>query len=272
MKRSRIISLKTAKDFFTKFIEYRTLDNAAELTFYMIYSFFPVLIILSATVGMLNLDADWVSDIAEKFLPNDLIRLIKGYLGYLSGQNSVKYLLLGIVLSISSFNKLITTLRYRIRLLYPPQEKRGFFREWLLTTVMSVFVIVALYTSLLLFVFGETILNSLTALFDWDGGLYTLIKYFRYFVTLFILFVFLFSTYRFLPGIKLKSGQVLPGTLFSMAAWMLLSFLFAEYVNNMANYSLIYGSIGTIVILMTWMYLLSVVLLTGMQLNAFQKE
>ena len=58
-----------------------------------------------------------------------------------------------------------------------------------------------------------------------------------------------------------------PGTLFSLAAWMALSVLYSLYVDNFADYSLLYGSIGTVIVLMIWLYLSAVTLIMGAELN-----
>ena len=59
-------------------------------------------------------------------------------------------------------------------------------------------------------------------------------------------------------------------------AWMGLSWLYAMYVENFANYSLLYGSIGTVVVLMIWLYMSANVLILGAELNgtlvAMRKE
>lgn len=58
-----------------------------------------------------------------------------------------------------------------------------------------------------------------------------------------------------------------PGTLFSLAAWMALSFCYSVYVDNFAHYSILYGSIGTAIVLLIWLYMSSVVLIMGAELN-----
>lgn len=58
-----------------------------------------------------------------------------------------------------------------------------------------------------------------------------------------------------------------PGTLFSLAAWLTLSFLYSVYVDNFAHYSVLYGSIGTMIVLMIWLYMSSATLIMGAELN-----
>ena len=61
--------------------------------------------------------------------------------------------------------------------------------------------------------------------------------------------------------------NIWPGTLAALTAWMAVSWLYAFYVDNIANYSLLYGSIGTVIALLMWLYMSSVVLIMGAELN-----
>ena len=58
-----------------------------------------------------------------------------------------------------------------------------------------------------------------------------------------------------------------PGTLMALAAWMGLSFLYSLYVENFADYSVLYGSIGTIIVVLIWLYMSAIVLIMGAELN-----
>ena len=75
----------------------------------------------------------------------------------------------------------------------------------------------------------------------------------------------------FLYGLAQDDRQpwrnLLPGTLLALAAWMVLSFLYSLYVDNFANYSVLYGSIGTIIVVLIWLYMSAIVLIMGAELN-----
>ena len=81
--------------------------------------------------------------------------------------------------------------------------------------------------------------------------------------------VFIFAAlYHFTPCRKLKWKDVMPGAIFTTIGWVVCSLLFSLYVNNFGSYSMIYGSIGAVIILMTWLFLISEVLLIGGEINA----
>ena len=59
----------------------------------------------------------------------------------------------------------------------------------------------------------------------------------------------------------------MPGVVFSLAAWMILSAAYSFYVENFANYSVIYGTLGAMIVLLIWLYLTAIVLIMGAELN-----
>ncbi len=82
-----------------------------------------------------------------------------------------------------------------------------------------------------------------------------------------IVFLFVLLVNRLVPNLRLTFRQVLPGALLSFGSWVLISLGFSFYVDKIARYSLLYGSLGTIIVLMLWLYLTSITLLLGPVLN-----
>jgi membrane protein len=77
--------------------------------------------------------------------------------------------------------------------------------------------------------------------------------------------------YRFGPNLPARRAGVWPGALVATVLWFLATEAFAWYVRNIANYNVLYGSIGAAIALLVWMYVLAVVALIGCEINA-QRE
>lgn len=71
-----------------------------------------------------------------------------------------------------------------------------------------------------------------------------------------------------MPNRRMKYYEVFAGSLFSSFGWFITSILFSLYVNNFSNYSSTYGSIGGIILLIIWLYWISIIILLGGELNA----
>ena len=65
-----------------------------------------------------------------------------------------------------------------------------------------------------------------------------------------------------------KMNRIWPGVVFSMAMWLTLSYLFSYYVENIARYSVIYGTLGAVIVLLLWLYLASMMLIMGAEFNS----
>jgi membrane protein len=74
--------------------------------------------------------------------------------------------------------------------------------------------------------------------------------------------------YYFRPNRAMKLRTVWPGAFLATALWLLATLGFAWYVRNIANYNVLYGSIGAVIVLLIWMYLLAAITLFGCEFNA----
>jgi membrane protein len=119
-----------------------------------------------------------------------------------------------------------------------------------------------------LLVFGELGARYLLGKFRCTSLIVFLLSFGRYLVG-FIAMIFVFiMVYRYTPSKRLNWKEVLPGALFSTLGWILTSIGFSYYVNNFGNYSKVYGSIGAVIALMSWLFISSVIILMGGELNA----
>ena len=89
-----------------------------------------------------------------------------------------------------------------------------------------------------------------------------------------ILFGVLFLLYYYAPGRKYAPRQVLPGTLIASLSWVAFSVIYASYVETVGSgrYSVLYGALGTVVILLLWLYFSGFVILIGAEVNGIYLE
>jgi membrane protein len=87
-----------------------------------------------------------------------------------------------------------------------------------------------------------------------------------------ILFLIFTGLYWIAPNVKLKCRSAFPGAIFATIGWILSSMGLSFYVGNISNYSLTYGGIGAIIVLMIWLYLSAFIIILGGEVNAFYSE
>ena len=76
------------------------------------------------------------------------------------------------------------------------------------------------------------------------------------------------AIYRYTPSKRTAWNEAIPGAVFTTLGWLGVSMIFSFYVNNFSNYSKVYGSLATIFILMTWLYLSSIIIIIGGEINS----
>ena len=86
------------------------------------------------------------------------------------------------------------------------------------------------------------------------------------------MFLFIKMIYTMAPDKKVPSKSVNGGALFTTTLWILITAVYSYYINNYANYSVFYGSLANIVVLMIWVYFLSYVFVIGMAMNYREEQ
>jgi membrane protein len=100
------------------------------------------------------------------------------------------------------------------------------------------------------------------------GGVLLAGKLIRYLIVIGALATTMLLLYKLAPARPQSWFYIWPGALISTGVWFAATLLFSWYVRNIANYNLFYGSIGAVVALLLWMYMLSLVTLYGCAFNA----
>jgi membrane protein len=131
--------------------------------------------------------------------------------------------------------------------------------------ILSTLVLAAV----LLIIFGGTVINMLVE-YGWLKGSFTFILI-QIGVWLIILLLFFFAysfLYYFGPSKRMKYRFISAGSTLATLLTIISSIGFAYFVNNFGEYNKLYGSIGTLIVVMLWLYITSLVLLIGFELNA----
>lgn len=138
----------------------------------------------------------------------------------------------------------------------------------LISFVNNLIFIVGVVATIIILVFGNTILKLL------DGGRIAVGQYIwravfeMKYLIFFVLFVLAFGAlYSYLPNKRLKYKKQLPGAVATAVGWILFSYGFSIYISYFSKYSFLYGSLAAIIIMMFWLYFCIYMLLIGAEIN-----
>lgn len=256
------------KAFFKRLFKNHIFESAATLSYYFLFSVFPLVICISTAFSSLHISAEKLSYLG-RIVPEQIIHILQSYFSEISRGNTPTLMTIGILLTFYSIGKALQTMKRKFRLAYEVDPQVSWIREWSVTFVFVFLVLLSFYASLILIVAGNYIFNSLVEIFPFLAEIRGMIRVLRYAtVSAFLTFV-LFGLYYVLPGIKQKKRYVIPGTLFALAAWILMSWLFSFYFTFFGSYATLYGSLGTIIALLTWLFLINTIVLVGAHINSF---
>ncbi len=251
-----------------KFNKHDILGLSAEMSFYLLTAMFPFVILLFfiATLISSTMQQHLLSLIS--YLPRDMELLITELL--LSFKGTLPIIIISSVLGLWYVSNVIATLSKAMNRFYAARETRGFIKHRLMLLFFAMFIIIVIFLSFALVIFGqgtEYILERIR-FFDFidteDAW-----AYLRYISCVLAIFVSITLMFKHLPNRRLSFKAVVGGAALTTAAWCVTSYGFAFYVNGFSKYHVIYGSLASIIILVAWVYMSSFVILLGASLNAF---
>lgn len=151
---------------------------------------------------------------------------------------------------------------------YNFEENRGFIKVKIISILYTLGLAIMVLASVILLLFGHVLWLMLIryAGVSSDGQLlWDVVRYAFAFLAMIFGFAIL---YRYTPAKRLSWKSVMPGSIFTAFSWNVVSIFFSLYINNFNSYSRVYGSIGAIIMLMTWLLLVSVLIMLGGEINA----
>ncbi len=243
-------------------------ESAAGLSYYMVFSFFPFLMVVYATLSLFRFNSNDLENLIKVIIPSEISLLLQNFFIHLEKQSGVSFLIIGIILTIYTMTRYVKVFEGRIHAIYGSKERSG-FKSWCLALLFSQLLLIAFYVTVFVIVMGENILNYISEYFYINKVFSELYLFFRFFICAAIVFFVILLLYYIMPAVKQKLRDVLPGASAVLLFWVLTSVFFSFYMNNISNYSLIYDSIGAFMMLLLWLYFTNLILLSGVLINGF---
>jgi len=153
--------------------------------------------------------------------------------------------------------------------LYKVRPNHFLYRRIKALFILILLVIMIIFI-LLVPVFGGKIISLLASLNIMDNisdKAHNIYNFLKWPLTMFYIYFTVNLIYVLVPSKTVKSREVSRGSLFTTVSWIVITFLFSTYINNIAKYQIFYGSLANIIILMLWIYLLSYIFVLGLMFN-----
>ena len=262
------------KDIFVRtyyeILDDRLLALAAGIAFYSLVALFPA-IAAGVSVYAFFANAATISkhlSIAADIVPAGTLDLLGEEISRIAPKSDGKLtfgFLLGLGIALWSANAGMRAIFDALNIIYDEEEKRGFI--WL--NVVSLFFTICAIAGAGLAVALVVVFPLLTAVFGLTSLDTLIIAYLRWPLMFVLIILGLAVLYRYGPSRRLPKWRwISVGSVFAALAWLAVSTLFSWYLGNFDNYNATYGALGAVVGLMMWMWLSTIVVLVGAELNS----
>lgn len=266
MKRFRqSLPATVARKMFIRYFEDHVAMSAAELAYYLLFSLFPLLIFINAAISTLHISAAEMLKALDIVVPSEVVQLVSDYMEYIRGLKSNTLLYAGLVLTIYMLFRSLNSLMNSIMNVYRIHQRGTLY--YFSVVVFSVVLLLSIVVFLAALMISGKLLTSLGRYIYISPVFIRLWDLLRIFLAPLYMFLMLALFYHIVGRGHYKFRQSLPGAVFSQVIWTAATVGFSYYVTNMGNYSLLYGSIGAIMVLMFWLWLTGIVLILGGVLN-----
>lgn len=261
------------KEFFDNFIKVLKRPEMAilpgQLAFFFVLAIVPTITLISYGASLLNLSTDVIYDFLANAFSEDIAAMLLNVPESASGIGLVITMIVGYYTASNGPASIIIT----SNAIYG-EKQTGFFKRRLKSIIMTIFLVLLFIFMLIVPVFGDKIIE-LFEYVDLNSSITdkvtTIIRLLQGPVTWLIMYFFIKILYTIAPNKRIKSKNVGYGAIFTSISWILITYGYSFYINNIAYYSTFYGSLANIVMLMIWIYILAYVFTIGMALN-YRKE
>jgi membrane protein len=206
--------------------------------------------------------------ILARVMPLEAHRLVRNYIDSLLAQPRSGVLSFGILFALWTASNSVTAICDALNHAYGVEEGRPFWKVRALAILLTIGLSVFLIASIVLLMFGPQIGGHIADRVGFGEIFQTAWNILRWPVILVLVTTAVAIIYYYAPDVEQRWQWITPGSLFAVFMWIVLSLGFSYYVNNFGSYDKTYGSIGAIIVLLTWMYASGLVILVGGVINA----
>ena len=152
---------------------------------------------------------------------------------------------------------------------YRTGERRSFLKKRFIAVSITFLLAFVLFMAILLLIIGNIVLNLLIEYHILTDSLsFYAISFLQYIVVFLVFFTAISFIYHLAPSVSRRWRFFSVGSILAAILCIVITHVFSFYISNFATYNKLYGSIGTFIGLMIWLYLLSLTLLLGFEINA----
>ena len=249
--------------------EFHIPNHAAGTCYFIVLSLFPALVLVLSLLRFTTLTVTDFMELLDGVIPDVLLPSVGRLLNSTFNGATGMLVSLSALTALWSASRGIYGLVMGLDAIFGVEKRRNYLHARLISVVYTFLFVLVLLLTLVLHVFGNTILALLPVEKNSLLRFLTEVIDLRFFLLLFVQTALFTAMYMFLPSRRSRFRECIPGALLSSIGWLVFSDLFSIYVENFDKYANIYGSVYTVALAMLWLYFCISILFYGGALNRF---
>lgn len=244
-------------------------ERAASVAYNLILAVFPTIIFLFTLIPYIpSINEQQIMDFFARVLPGGTFEAVGATIKDIISRPRGGVLSFGFLLALYSATSGMVALMNAFNSSHKTLEERGFLFKRGVAVGLTFALAVALFLAIIVLVVGGVVIDYLAQYgFFANAVVYFVLKIARY-LLVFAVFVGVVSViYRYGPDVNMKWAFVTPGSIIASILIVLTTLAFSYYVSNFGSYNKVYGSIGTLIALMIWTNLVSLIMVLGFEIN-----
>lgn len=242
--------------------------HASSAAFFLFLSIIPIVMIVCALLQLApNVQTQFWSYISQAIIPDKVADFLQDIINVYQG-NSMTLVSVSAVVTIWSASKGMLAMMRGMNSVYEIKESRNYLLLRIRAFVYTIFLLLSILLSIVLLVFGNTMVDLLLPRFEIIGWIWDWLQPLRHILVACVISVVFCTLYCLLPNNRLPWLEQLPGAVFTSVFWTLYSFAFSVYIDYFNGFSM-YGSLTTVIIVMIWLYFCMYIFFCGALVNRF---
>jgi membrane protein len=253
-----------------KSLDDRMSAYAAQFAFYAFFSLFSFLLFLTVLLAYVPIHdpPDTVMALMSNLVPQEAVGVVEKEITHIINKRHGALLLLSAIFALWSAGSGVAAIAESTNRAYGVTEGRPFWRIQGLGMLLAAVVVTLLLAAMALLVFGSQLgawLTSFLGVTRVVGDLVVVVRWLLLFAALVVSTAIIYSV---TPDVQQDWRWLTPGALFTVVVWVLAWLPFSYYMHYLSTYSITYGGISAVILLLLWMYLTGFLLLLGAEINA----
>ncbi|MBC2321118.1 YihY/virulence factor BrkB family protein [Listeria booriae] len=245
----------------------RITSHAAQLTFYILLSILPMMLVFGNLIPLFPIPKEEIYNTLQTFMPPEVYDILHPVIESMLTNASGTAISLGLITAIWSASKCFSALQEVLNIVYQAPDRKNFIVTRIMSFLMMLVIIVVIGAVVFVFAFGEQIVTFLQDQFDLKLDALADLGAAKWFITPIFLFILFLIIYWLVPNVKWKIRKSVIGALFATIGWLAATELLSAYVSFQGDKILGFGSLSIMIVIMLWLYFVSIILLLGAFIN-----